>query len=86
MSLEGCRLLIPGGGELHPVRAQRTNLLQRLFNGRPLYHGMGPSVIAMTWDSNLCLSVTADTRHVADAAVITDGIAAEFAALLGSAG
>ncbi|ANI42514.1 wax ester/triacylglycerol synthase domain-containing protein [Mycolicibacterium vaccae] len=58
----------------------------RFHPAGPLYHGMGPSVIAMTWDSNLCLSVTADTRHVADAAVITDGIAAEFAALLGSAG
>ncbi|MCV7064408.1 hypothetical protein H7I76_37315, partial [Mycolicibacterium vaccae] len=37
----------------------------RFHPAGPLYHGMGPSVIAMTWDSNLCLSVTADTRHVA---------------------
>ncbi|MGE2730806.1 wax ester/triacylglycerol synthase domain-containing protein [Mycolicibacterium vaccae] len=56
----------------------------RFHPAGPLYHGMGPSVIAMSWDSNLCLSVTADDRHVSDAAVITDGIAAEFATLLAS--
>ena len=51
----------------------------------PLYHGMGPSVIAMTWADNLCLAVAADSRHVSDAAVITAGIEAELARLVASA-
>ncbi len=50
----------------------------------PLYHGMGPSVIAMSWADNLCLSVAADTRHVTDAAVITAGIEAELTKLVTS--
>jgi len=57
----------------------------RFHPAGPLYHGMGPSVIAMSWDSNLCLSVAADSRHVADAAVITKGIENEFETLLASA-
>ena len=52
----------------------------------PLYHGMGPSVIAMTWNDNLCLSVSADSRHVSDAAIITAGIEAELGRLLAAAG
>lgn len=56
----------------------------QFFPAGPLYHGMGPSVIAMSWDDNLCLSVTADSRHVADAAAITAGIEAELARLVAS--
>lgn len=54
----------------------------QFFPAGPLYHGMGPSVIAMSWEDNLCLSVAADCRHVADAAAITVGIEAELARLL----
>lgn len=57
----------------------------RFHPAGPLYHGMGPSVIAMSWDQNLCLSVTADSRHVDDAAVITTGIERELSALLAAA-
>lgn len=57
----------------------------RFHPAGPLYHGMGPSVIAMSWNNNLCLSVTADSRHVADAAAITAGIESELATLLASA-
>jgi len=57
----------------------------RFHPAGPLYHGMGPSVIAMSWNNNLCLSVTADSRHVSDAAVITDGIESELATLLAAA-
>ncbi len=59
---------------------------RQFYPAGPLYHGMGPSVIALSWEDNLCLSVTADTRHVADAAVITAGIEAELARLLAAAG
>ncbi|TDK86332.1 wax ester/triacylglycerol synthase domain-containing protein [Mycolicibacterium mucogenicum] len=57
----------------------------RFHPAGPLYHGMGPSVIAMSWNNNLCLSVTADSRHVSDAATITDGIKSELATLLAAA-
>lgn len=54
----------------------------RFYPAGPLYHGMGPSVIAMTWMDHLYLSVTADSRHVAHAATITENVEAEFAGLL----
>lgn len=57
----------------------------RFHPAGPLYHGMGPSVIAMSWNNNLCLSVTADSRHVSDAAAITEGIESELATLLAAA-
>ncbi|WP_395307486.1 wax ester/triacylglycerol synthase domain-containing protein [Mycobacterium sp. AMU20-3851] len=58
----------------------------QFYPAGPLYHGMGPSVIAMSWEDNLCLSVTADSRHACDAAVITAGIETELGRLLAAAG
>ncbi|HTM84035.1 MAG TPA: WS/DGAT domain-containing protein, partial [Mycobacterium sp.] len=55
---------------------------QHFYPAGPLYHGMGPSVIAMTWLGNLSLSVTADARHVSDADIIAKRIESEFANLL----
>lgn len=58
----------------------------RFYPAGPLYHGMGPSVLAITWMNNLCLSMTADRRHVADAAALTAVIDEEFATLVARTG
>jgi diacylglycerol O-acyltransferase / wax synthase len=81
-----CNVIVSNGSGVAAEHPMYLNLPALRFHpAGPLYHGMGPSVIAMSWDDNLCLSVTADSRHVADAAVITAGIEAEFATLLASA-
>ncbi|CAJ1581790.1 wax ester/triacylglycerol synthase domain-containing protein [[Mycobacterium] wendilense] len=57
----------------------------QFYPAGPLYHGMGPSVIALTWNDQLCLSVTADAAH-ADADVLARGIEDEFATLVSLSG
>lgn len=51
------------------------------FPAGPLLHGMGPSIIALSWGANLCLSVTADRRHVEHASTIAQYLQSEFRAL-----
>ncbi|BBZ03773.1 diacylglycerol O-acyltransferase [Mycolicibacterium chitae] len=57
----------------------------QFYPAGPLYHGMGPSVIALTWSNQLCLSITADAAH-ADAETLARGVEDEFATLVSLTG
>lgn len=78
-----CNVIVSNASGLTLDGVTYANLPARqCFPAGPLYHGLGPSVVAVNWNGDFCITITADRKHARHADLITNRIDQQFGELI----